>query len=396
MKNIYLIIILLNTVFFINSLEFSFKFDESYRIESTVYQNVLYNKKIQLSSIILNKYSVNVIELVDNGAKLDVSHYVFQDSKGITQGFYKNFEIEKGDIYQFNNGVMQPITDEFFPSVQNVPFFPEKDIKVGESWTSIAVEHFNLKNGFNINDVISSQFRVFYTYTGNTVIDNRQIAIIDLNYNIYEKIQPYLDWGDFYPVKISGSSKQRMYWDIEKGRPYKLEDNFVLDFYTSTGDLYTFKGNTESRSWPRNDLNSKNVQALVDKLKATPQTQVSEDDKALKITFNSLLFDPESSKLKESVKIYLDSIGKVLAEMDDVNIRILGHTALFGEIDEEYLSNLSTNRAKSVAEYLLSKNYIDKNGIELLGLGGKYPVDSNETSEGRSLNRRVEIEILKN
>ena len=70
-----------------------------------------------------------------------------------------------------------------------------KDIKVGESWTSIAVEHFNLKNGFNINDVISSQFRVFYTYTGNTVIDNRQIAIIDLNYNIYEKIQPYLDWA---------------------------------------------------------------------------------------------------------------------------------------------------------------------------------------------------------
>lgn len=395
MKLFYIYCLLLFS-FQLFSFEFKYNFNESYRIESTVYQNVLFNKKIELSSIILNKYSVNVIETFNESASLNVSLHVFQESKGLRQGFYTAHTSEKGEIIQYSDGSIDPITNKNFPAVQNIPFFPQRDIKTGESWTAMAIEHFDLKNGFNIDDIITTHFRVFYTYSGNTEIDGREMAIINMSYNIYEKITPYIDWGDFYPMKISGSSKQTLYWDIGKGRPYSVDDKFVLDFYTSTGDQYTFKGNTKSRSWPKNNLDGHGMLKLIKELESNPQTTVSNHEDYLTITFNSLLFDPESSVLKNSVKKYLDNIGSTLKSLGDVNLRILGHTALFGIIDEKYLEALSTGRARSVAEYLLQNGYMDRESIEIKGLGGSIPVDTNNTKEGRSNNRRVEIDILKN
>lgn len=392
-KSLLILLFIPLTIF---STEFKFKFDESYRIESTVYQNVLLNKEIQLSSIILNKYIVNIIEDYGDSALLDVNHHVFQDSKGLTSGFYTSHESEKGIVKQNADGTMIPESDEYFPAVQNVPYFPDRDIKVGESWTSTAIEYFDLKNGFNIEDVISTTFRVFYTYIGNRTIEGRLVAMINMNYNIYQKIKPYIDWGDFYPIKISGGSKQTLYWDIEKGRPYSVDDEFFIDFYTSTNDKYTFKGTTESRSWPKNELKSDKMLALIDSLENTPQTSVIENEEYLKITFNSLLFAPESAYLRNDVKQYLDKIGSTLNSTGDINIRILGHTAIFGESKLDYLKQLSTKRAIAVAEYLLSKGYIDRNSIEIIGMGGTSPIESNITKEGRSLNRRVEIDILKN
>lgn len=392
----YISLLFIFVSFSLFSTNFKFKFNESYRIESTVYQNVLFNNKIELSSIILNKYSVNIIENNGDDAILNVSHNVFQESQGLLKGFYTFHESEKGIIKQYKDGIMEPEDDPYFPAVQDVPYFPNRDIAVGESWTSNALEYFNLKNGFNIDEVISTKFRVFYTYIGNKYIDGRKIAIIKMNYNVYEKIISYIDWGDFYPIKISGSSNQVLYWDIEKGRPHSVEDKFVIDFFTSTGDKYTFKGNTESKSWPKNNLKSNEMLDLIKTLENTPQATVVDNEEYLTITFNSLLFSAESSYLRDDVKHYLDKIGTTFKSMGDVNIRIIGHTALFGEVDQKYLNDLSTNRARSVAEYLLRNNFLDKESIEIIGMGGNKPVDNNDTAEGRSNNRRVEIDILKN
>ncbi len=395
MKNILLITLFISSISLF-SIEFKYKFTESYRIESTVYQNVKFNRKIELSSVIMNKYSVNILETASDSAELRINHHVFQESKGLLAGFYTTHQNIKGDIIQYSNGQIDPITDQGFPAVQNIPYFPDKDIQIGESWTGIAIEYFDLKNGFNIDDVITTKFRVFYTYSGNKIIDGREMAIIKMSYNIYEKITPKFGWGDFYPVKISGGSKQVLTWDLEKGRPHSVDDDFFLDFTTSEGDLYTFNGNTDSQSWPKNELKGDDMKRLITKLESTPQTTVVESQDSVTITFNSLLFSPESSDIKEEVKQYMDSIGSTLKQMGDVNIRILGHTAIFGESDEGYLKDLSTRRARAVAEYMLEYGYLDKKSIEVIGLGGSKPVDTNDTKEGRSRNRRVEIDILKN
>lgn len=395
MKKILLLLFFILAVS-VYTVELKFDFSESYRIESTVYQNVLFNNKIELSSIILNKYSVNIEEIYKNSAELFVKHHVFQESKGLKQGFYTFHESQEGFITQGADGAISNSSNRSFPAVQSIPQFPDRDLNIGDKWTIRTVEFFDLKNGFQIDDVISTEFLVFYTYRENRVVEGHECAVIDISYNIYEQIRPYMDWGDFYPVKISGGSNQRLYWDIKRGRPLAVEDKFFLDFFLSTGDKYTFKGTTESRSWPKNNLKSTEMLALIDDLEKQPQTTIEESDEYLTITFNSLLFGPESAILKDDVKVYLDKIGKTFKTMGDVNIRIIGHTALFGENDPIYLKDLSTSRARSVAEYLLQNQYIDQKSIEIIGQGGSDPVADNNTKYGRSLNRRVEIEILKN
>ncbi len=376
--------------------EFKYNFNESYRIESTVYQDVKYNRELQVSSIILNKYSVNIDEILQDRAILNISHQVFQESDGILSGFYTTETTEEGNVLLFDNGLIEPISNKMFPAVQNIPYFPDRDIQIGESWTGMAKEYFNLNNGFKVNDYIITTFRVFYRYIENKVIDGDEMALITMDYNIYEKVNPKPSWGDFYPVKISGGSKQLLVWDLTKGRPHSLKDEYFLDFTISNGDLYTFKGRTDSKSWPKNELKSEKMIILKEILQESPQTKVTEDSKSLKITFNSLLFEPESYRLNKDVIHNLDNVGSALKEIKGVNIKITGHTAIFRESDPNYLKELSMNRAKSVAEYLIKMSFIDQNSIEILGMGGNIPVGSNETSIGRSLNRRVEIDILKN
>jgi OmpA-OmpF porin, OOP family len=69
------------------------------------------------------------------------------------------------------------------------------------------------------------------------------------------------------------------------------------------------------------------------------------------------------------------------------------HTDSYGS--DDYNFKLSDNRAKSVREYIVSKG-IAESRITSQGYGETKPVATNETDEGRQLNRRVEFKILKN
>jgi OOP family OmpA-OmpF porin len=71
-------------------------------------------------------------------------------------------------------------------------------------------------------------------------------------------------------------------------------------------------------------------------------------------------------------------------------ITISGHTDNVG--NKSYNLKLSENRAKSVANYLISKG-IDASRIKSLGMGNSKPIQSNESEDGRKANRRVEFYI---
>jgi outer membrane protein OmpA-like peptidoglycan-associated protein len=75
----------------------------------------------------------------------------------------------------------------------------------------------------------------------------------------------------------------------------------------------------------------------------------------------------------------------------DIRIKITGHTDNVG--NNEYNLNLSKDRAKSVKGYLVSKG-VKENRIEIDGKGETEPLKSNETESNRSINRRVEFEII--
>ena len=63
-------------------------------------------------------------------------------------------------------------------------------------------------------------------------------------------------------------------------------------------------------------------------------------------------------------------------------------------VEDEKNKQLSLNRAKAVADYLIQKG-IDPVRLSVKGYGAAIPIASNDTDAGRQTNRRIEFRIVK-
>lgn len=114
----------------------------------------------------------------------------------------------------------------------------------------------------------------------------------------------------------------------------------------------------------------------------------------IKITFDSgILFATNSSELQQQAKNNINKLAVILNKYPDTNILVTGHTDSVGP--EDYNQKLSERRARSVADYTETRG-VAASRFSVVGLGENEPVASNNTSEGRRENRRVEIAIFAN
>jgi len=114
----------------------------------------------------------------------------------------------------------------------------------------------------------------------------------------------------------------------------------------------------------------------------------------IKITFDSgILFETNSSTLQSAAKTNISDLAVILNKYPDTNILVTGHTDFDGT--EQYNQTLSEQRAKSVSDYAKGQG-VSSSRLSIIGLGETEPVATNETSEGKQLNRRVEIAIFAN
>lgn len=124
---------------------------------------------------------------------------------------------------------------------------------------------------------------------------------------------------------------------------------------------------------------------------------VTKGDGFIFISLNdAVFFEGDSYKLLPSGEEALDKVAGLLdAEKDALNeLRVLGHTAQSNGTDPNTPSVdrfLASNRATVVLIYLQEKGFMDPARMMSVGYGQWRPVASNETSEGRAQNRRVEI-----
>lgn len=105
---------------------------------------------------------------------------------------------------------------------------------------------------------------------------------------------------------------------------------------------------------------------------------------------SDILFDHNSAALRSSSRSTLDELGANFRQYPDNKIIVEGHTDSTGT--DVYNQRLSEQRASTVADYLIDRG-VSASNVIVYGYGELRPKSSNDSAEGRQLNRRVEIRI---
>jgi chemotaxis protein MotB len=111
---------------------------------------------------------------------------------------------------------------------------------------------------------------------------------------------------------------------------------------------------------------------------------------------NKLLFESGSWTVGAEGKKAVDLVGKVLGDNPDISVLIEGHTdndkitgTIGGGIENNW--DLSTKRATAIVNILSANPKLKKENLTAAGRGEFSPLLSNDTPEGKSKNRRIEI-----
>ena len=122
-----------------------------------------------------------------------------------------------------------------------------------------------------------------------------------------------------------------------------------------------------------------------------PKIKLDDTEKEmLNAAVKSVEFETGSATLKASSSASLDNVVALMTKYSAYKLSIKGHTDNQGDFDKNMA--LSDQRAKAAKEYLISKG-ISSRRITAKGFGDRVPIESNETPEGRQVNRRVEFDL---
>jgi outer membrane protein OmpA-like peptidoglycan-associated protein len=125
-----------------------------------------------------------------------------------------------------------------------------------------------------------------------------------------------------------------------------------------------------------------------------PGATVVRQGEGIIIKFDSgILFDSDKADLKAAAQSNLHNLAASLQNNPQTNILIVGHTDNTGT--EDHNMDLSIKRAESVRSFLVSSN-VDGSRLTTQGKGETEPIADNNTVNGRTQNRRVEIAIVAN
>lgn len=109
-----------------------------------------------------------------------------------------------------------------------------------------------------------------------------------------------------------------------------------------------------------------------------------------------VLFDSGHAQVKPAGVKVLKQVGDVLNKISDKQIRIEGHTdnvPISSKLQDRFKTNweLSTARATTVVRYLIDQGGVGPQYLSAVGYADTHPLASNDSEEGRSSNRRIEI-----
>ena len=376
---------------------FKYKAGHSYRILSTVTEEVLLNGKKLADAFIVNRISVTEKKTYDDGSADIEAHFMTTENsarKGEAPRYVWGEEYESF----FNRGRLgqyRIAEDAFMPVVRDVPVFTGKDVQVGDTWTAAGEEAHDLRVNFGLQKPFKVPFTAAYTYKGTEQVNGKTLHVISVTYNLFFESPPSAGSTRNLPRTTTGHSEQTLYWDNERGCPDHYHERFRIVIETIAGDKLEFTGKAQAKTETLENLTeSGTAERIQNKIRemGIEDTEVRAAEKGITISLENIQFEAESAVLTEKEAAKLRKISEILADFPEYDLLISGHTALAGTAAGR--QRLSEQRAGAVADYLAETGVKSRERMFTKGFGAQVPVAPNTTEKGKARNRRVEITIL--
>jgi len=373
-----------------------------YRILSVVDQAVLIDGVLSHRAEILNRIAVEVTDVV-NGKGLHRA--IFQTSERLlsdsiagklaeTTAFHRAREYES--VFERDRlGYITIDPKYFMPVVRNVPVFPDKDLQLLERWNAEGHEMHDFRDIFGIEEPYRIPFIANYQFIGDRQWKDKTFPAFSVSYKIATR--PPAVQGQIYPVRLMADLDQIVYWDHALGQPIAYEETFRFIFEMSDRRTIEYRGRAEAEFIESGYMDKERiVSEIADEINRLeiPDVNVRAVEEGISISLEDIGFYPDSPVMLPGEQSKLEKLAEILLRYPDRDIMVSGHTALAGT--GEGRMRLSIERARAVADYLLSKNVRSADRVVISGYGAEKPVADNSTPEGMRRNRRVEITILEN
>lgn len=369
---------------------------EKYRILSKVFEAVFVNGVFSHQADILNRIAVEVTDERDGSGHHAVSYQTSERAYGSSDTY--EWSEEYRSVFWRDALGRYTIDDSYFmPVVRDVPMMAERDVQPGQSWTAEGSEVHDFRRSFGLPKAFHFPITVGYTYLRDEKRGTLRCAVIAIRYNVFHRITDVPMTQKTYPTRITGTSNQTLWWDLDNCRPVYYEEEFDFIYTLASGQEVEYEGSANAEVIDAQPLNRrKMVEEIARDIEKIPDASVRQDEAGVTITLENVNFPPNSFELLPQERDKLRRIAEILSRYPDRDVLVTGFTARAAGYTEEEYQYLSEMRAKAAGDYLRSLGAREAEQLTSKGMGSRNPIGDNGTEEGMRKNRRVEITILEN
>jgi outer membrane protein OmpA-like peptidoglycan-associated protein len=368
---------------------------DKYRVLSSVDEDVFINHRFAFSTQILNRIAFETAEAAPDGSTGLLRGTFETSERKKDAGAYVIYESYDSEFTRDRLGRYTIDPKYYMPVVRDVPTFPDKELKPGDSWTAPGEERHDFRRAFGIPDPYRIPIDVRYRYEGTVQRGDKSLLLVSASYTIFERPGEPKAYKDVFPVQIAGYSDQKIYWDTSLGQPTAYEEKFDFVFDWSDGSSIEYRGSAGSDVVDAALMDRAAIKSELEKAVADmPNVSVASTDVGVTISIEDIQFEANSARLKSEEAAKIERIAELLKKYPDRDILVSGHAAGAGYAAGR--KQLSEDRAKTVAERLIALGARAPDRVRAVGFGDEKPIADNATEAGRARNRRVEITILEN
>ncbi|MEQ8358151.1 MAG: OmpA family protein [Cytophagales bacterium] len=252
---------------------------------------------------------------------------------------------------------------------------------------------------FNIEKEIQDVYTLSFTADGY-ISQEKELSLVNLEEDTTVELKIYLQ-PKAAKLNLSGLVTKLGTFDPVSANINILFEGKSIKNITSDPNLGEYEVNLPKAGKYYFQLNAEGYLAFSDSLIVedlgqdqflSKNFEMTELSVGTTVRLNNIYFDFDKTNLRPESFPELDKVVEMMTTNENLEIEIAGHTDDKGS--DQYNQELSQGRAEAVREYIVNQG-IEGYRITAVGYGESKPETTNDTEEGRQINRRVEFTVLK-